>query len=455
MIKPNILVIDDDDAHRAAMVVMLEDEDYEVGDAASGEEALELLNNHSFDLIITDFKMQKIDGMELLKIITDRNPLQRVIMVTGYGSIEHAVEAIHTGALDYIPKPVDPKKLKNTIKKALETAQTRDRKKPKADKKPLPAIHFNEIVGKGKQIKNVLRKIREIADIDVPVLITGESGTGKELVARAIHQASKRSDKPFIAVNTGAISKDLIISELFGHEKGSFTGAIDQKKGKFEEANGGTLFLDEISTMSETVQIALLRVLENHTIDRVGGKREIPVNVRIVAATNENLEDCIENGTFREDLYYRLNVYLIELPPLRERKEDIPLLTDHFIYHFNQEYDRHIKGISSEAMILLKEYGWRGNVRELRNVIIRSMISAKDEIKKSDLPIDTIKGTMSNEEIRFQAGMSLPEIEKESIIKTMRKVKGNKAKAAELLGISRRSLYNKIAEYGIEDSDKE
>ena len=338
MIKSNILVIDDDDAHRAAMVVMLEDEDYEVGDAASGEEALELLNNHTYDLIITDFKMQKIDGMELLKIITDRNPLQRVIMVTGYGSIEHAVEAIHTGALDYIPKPVDPKKLKSAIKKSLEIVNSKDRKKVQPDKKPLQTIHFDEIVGKGKQIKQVLKKIREIADIDVPVLITGESGTGKELVARGIHQSSKRSTKPFIAINTGAISKDLIISELFGHEKGSFTGAIDQKKGKFEEANGGTLFLDEISTMSEAVQIALLRVLENHTIDRVGGKREIPVDVRIVAATNENLEDCISNGTFREDLYYRLNVYLIDLPPLRDRKEDIPLLSDHFIHHFNQEY---------------------------------------------------------------------------------------------------------------------
>jgi two-component system response regulator HydG/two-component system response regulator AtoC len=434
MIKPNILVIDDDDAHRAAMVVMLEDEDYEVGDAASGEEALELLNNHHYDLIITDFKMQKIDGMELLKIITDRNPLQRVIMVTGYGSIEHAVEAIHTGALDYIPKPVDPKKLKNAIQKALEAAHSKDRKKPQPDKKPLPTVHFDEIVGKGKQIKQVLKKVREIADIEVPVLITGESGTGKELVARAIHQSSKRSDKPFIAVNTGAIAKDLIISELFGHEKGSFTGAVDQKKGKFE--------------------IALLRVLENHTIDRVGGKREIPVNVRIVAATNENLEDCISNGTFREDLYYRLNVYLIELPPLRDRKEDVALLSDHFIHHFNHEYNRQISGISTEAMTILKNYGWRGNVRELRNVILRAMISAKDEIKKSDLPLNTIRGTMPGDEIRFQAGMSLPEIEKESIIKTMKKVKGNKAKAAELLGISRRSLYNKIAEYGIEDIEK-
>ena len=454
MIKPNILVIDDDDAHRTAMVVMLEDEDYEVGEAASAEEALERLNKHRYDLIITDYKMQKIDGMELLKIITDRNPLQRVIMVTGYGSIEHAVEAIHTGALNYIPKPVDPKKLKSAIKKALESAPVVDKKVSRAEKKPVSTVHFDEIVGKGKPIKLVLKKIREIADIDVPVLITGESGTGKELVARAIHQASKRSDKPFIAVNTGAIAKDLIISELFGHEKGSFTGAVDQKKGKFEEANGGTLFLDEISTMSESVQIALLRVLENHTIDRVGGKREIPVNVRIVAATNENLEDCIADGTFREDLYYRLNVYLMELPPLRDRIEDIPILSEHFIQNFNQEYNRQIKNISPEAMELLKNYGWRGNVRELRNVILRAMISAKNEIKKSDLPINTIKGTMPGEEIRFLAGTSLPEIEKESIIKTMKKVKGNKAKAAELLGISRRSLYNKIAEYGIEDSEQ-
>jgi DNA-binding NtrC family response regulator len=451
--KPKILVIDDDDAHRTAMVVMLEDEDYHVGEAASAEEALDLLNNHAYDLIITDYKMHKIDGMELLKIITDRNPLQRVIMVTGYGSIEHAVEAIHTGALNYIPKPVDPKKLKDAIKTALEVAPAKDKKISRPDKKPAASIHFDEIIGKGKQIKQVLKKVREIADIDVPVLVTGESGTGKELVARAIHQASKRSDKPFIAVNTGAIAKDLIISELFGHEKGSFTGAVDQKKGKFEEANGGTLFLDEISTMNESVQIALLRVLENHTIDRVGGKREIPVNVRIVAATNEKLEDCIAAGTFREDLYYRLNVYLIELPPLRERKEDISLLSEHFIHHFNQEYDRHIKGISPEAMSLLKDYGWRGNVRELRNVILRAMISARDDIKENDLPLNTIKGTMPGEEIRFHAGTSLPEIEKESIIKTMKKVKGNKAKAAELLGISRRSLYNKIAEYEIDDSE--
>jgi transcriptional regulator with PAS, ATPase and Fis domain len=319
--------------------------------------------------------------------------------------------------------------------------------------KPVQSDYFDDIIGKGKSITRVLSRVSEIADIDVPVLITGESGTGKELVARAIHKSSKRAPEAFIAVNTGAIAKDLILSELFGHEKGSFTGAIDQKKGKFEEANGGTLFLDEISTMSEQVQIALLRVLETHTIDRVGGKREIPVNVRIVAASNENLEECITRGSFREDLYYRLNVYLIELDPLRERKEDIPLLCDHFIKLFNHEYGRNIEGIDNDALSILKEYSWRGNVRELRNVILRAMISAKTEIKKNDLPANVVQGSIPGDEIRFKAGTSLPEIERESIIQTLKKVQGNKAKASDLLGISRRSLYNKLAEYGIEDAE--
>jgi DNA-binding NtrC family response regulator len=454
MIKPKILVIDDDEAHRSAMVIMLEDEDYSVEEADSGESALELIKKRNYDLIITDFKMKKIDGMELLKLINDMDPLLRVIMVTGFGSIEHAVEAIHTGALDYIPKPVDPKKLKSTIHNALSPARsTREKKATRVQPKPVQSDYFDDIIGKGKSITRVLSRVSEIADIDVPVLITGESGTGKELVARAIHKSSKRAPEAFIAVNTGAIAKDLILSELFGHEKGSFTGAIDQKKGKFEEANGGTLFLDEISTMSEQVQIALLRVLETHTIDRVGGKREIPVNVRIVAASNENLEECITRGSFREDLYYRLNVYLIELDPLRERKEDIPLLCDHFIKLFNHEYGRNIEGIDNDALSILKEYSWRGNVRELRNVILRAMISAKTEIKKNDLPANVVQGSIPGDEIRFKAGTSLPEIERESIIQTLKKVQGNKAKASDLLGISRRSLYNKLAEYGIEDAE--
>jgi len=454
MKKPRILVIDDDEAHRSAMVIMLEDEDYAVEEADSGEAAIQLIRKRSYDLIITDFKMKKIDGLELLKLINDMDPLLKVIMVTGFGSIEHAVEVIHNGAFDYIPKPVDPKKLKSTIERALQVEKKiKNIPAVLARSRQHSAEKFTEIVGRGKHINQIMKKVNEIADIDVPVLITGESGTGKELVAHAIHNASKRSSEAFIAVNTGAISKDLILSELFGHEKGSFTGAIDQKKGKFEEANGGTLFLDEISTMSEQVQIALLRVLENNMIDRVGGKREIPVDVRIVAASNENMEECIARGSFREDLYYRLNVYLIELAPLRERLDDILLLTEHFIASFNSEYGRKIKGIDQEALAVLKDYRWPGNIRELRNVIIRAMISAKDVITRHDLPPNVTGMEQTGEEIRFRAGTSLPEIERESIIKTLRKVQGNKAKAADLLSISRRSLYNKLAEYGIEDSD--
>ena len=284
-------------------------------------------------------------------------------------------------------------------------------------------------------------------------MIYGESGTGKELVARALHNASSRKSGPFIAVNTGAIARDLISSELFGHEKGAFTGATDSKKGKFEEADGGTLFLDEISSMSEQVQIALLRVLETNQIERLGSNRTIPVNVRIVAATNVNLEDLIGEGKFREDLYYRLNVYNIELPPLRERQEDIPLIVDYYIDRFNRQYGKRIAGVDEEAMRCLSEYTWPGNIRELRNLVLRSMISAREVIKKKDLPEAVAKGTKPGQEIRIQAGTPLPDIERMSIIKTLQMARGNKLKAAEMLGISRRSLYNKLEEYNIDEEE--
>lgn len=449
MDTPKILVIDDDDAHREGMVMMLEDEGYEIESAESGETALKLIDKNFYDLVVTDYKMHGIDGMELLKLINDRNPLLKVIMVTGFGTFEHAVEAIHLGAIDYIPKPVDPQKLKMVISRTLDLVE----KENIIQKVPSRFIHFGEIVGKSKAIRQVVSKINEIANIDVPVLVYGESGTGKELVARAIHKASHRKNNPMIAVNTGAIAKELVLSELFGHEKGAFTGAIEQKNGKFQEADNGTLFLDEISTMSEQVQIALLRVLENHTIDRVGGKKAIPVDVRVVAATNEDLQDCIENKTFREDLFYRLNVYSIEIQPLRNRKEDIPLLCEHFINIFNKEYTRDIDGVDDAAMELLQNYGWPGNVRELRNIILRSMISSKKVIKKRNLPQNIIKGGTPEDEIRIYAGTSLPEIERISIIRTLKKVKGNKQKAAELLDISRRSLYNKLEDYKIEENE--
>jgi len=446
---PRLLVIDDDQAHREGMVVLLEDESFRVDEADGAEPALKLIKQHSYDLVITDYKMQNIDGMELLKIINDYDPLLKVVMVTGYSSIEHAVEAIHLGALDYIPKPVDPVKLKEVVRRAISSPL------PEGQKAHVPDryIHFGDMVGKSREMKQIVKKINEIADIDVPVLIYGESGTGKELVARAIHIASRHKNEPFIAINTGAIPRDLISSELFGHEKGAFTGAVDSKKGKFEEANNGTLFLDEISSMSEQVQIALLRVLENREIQRVGGNRTIPVNVRIVAATNSNLEDMIAENKFREDLYYRLNVYFIEIPPLRERREDIPLIIEHYIELFNEEYGKHISGINDEAGEILHGFNWPGNIRELRNIVLRAMISAQGEIRKKDLPKSIVKGILSGQEIRIQAGTPLPDIERVSIIKTLQMAKGNKLKAAEMLGISRRSLYNKIEEYSIKDEE--
>ncbi len=451
--QARILIIDDDAAHREGMAILLEDESYFVDQAEDAETAMKRIREHNYDLIITDYKMQKIDGMELLKMINDFNPLLPVIMVTGYSSIEHAVEAIHLGALDYIPKPVDPAKLKKVIRRVLQSQTVKQTSGAEQLSVPERYIHFGEIIGKSKAIKTIVRHINEIASIDVPVLISGESGSGKELVARALHKSSPRADKPFVAINTGAIPKDLINSELFGHEKGSFTGAIDSKKGKFEEADGGTLFLDEISSMSEAVQIALLRVLESGQIERVGGNRSIPVNVRIVAATNEHMDTLLESGRFRQDLFYRLNVYNLELPPLRERQEDIPVLAGYFLERFSEEFHKQVSGIEEEAMELLRTYAWPGNVRELRNMILRSVLAAKGKVRKKDLP-EIIRSRMQRgQEFTLKAGMPLPEVERVTIIKTLQMARGNKLKAAGLLGISRRSLYNKLEEYQISDEE--
>lgn len=446
--QARLLVIDDDQNHREGLVLLLQAYNYHVDEADGANSAMELVKKNSYDLVLTDFKMQEIDGMELLKMINDYDPLLKVIMITGFSSIEHAVQAVHLGAVDYIPKPVDPVKLQEIISRILKNRELSRNKSV-----PERYIHFDEIIGKSRPIKNVVKKINEIAKIEVPVLVYGESGTGKELVARAIHKASDRKNEAFIAINTGAIPKDLISSELFGHVKGAFTGAIDHKKGKFEEANGGTLFLDEISSMSSQVQISLLRVLENHKIDRVGGAREIDVDVRIVAATNENMEDSIAEGKFREDLYYRLNVYSIELPPLRERIEDIPLICNYFLEKFNTEYNKEVEEIDDEAMDILQKYSWPGNIRELRNILLRALIAANKVIKKKDLPESIRKGSLPGHEIRFPAGTPLPDIERESIIKTLKMAKGNKLKAAEILGISRRSLYNKLEDYKINDEE--
>ncbi|GAB4331440.1 MAG: sigma-54 dependent transcriptional regulator [Calditrichia bacterium] len=449
MERNRILIIDDEANIRDGLITLLTAKGYQTAAASDGTEALALLENEVFDLIITDYKMQQMDGMKLLEKINKEFPSCKVIMMTGYGSIEHAVEAMRSGAVHYLTKPIQPQKLYEIIGKTLHQDELpADLQKRKKALKKL--CHFEGMVGLSKPMQEVYQKIRDVAGTDVGVFIIGESGTGKELVARAIHNLSPRKDKPFVAVNTGGIPRELIASELFGHVKGSFTGAITDKKGKFEEAHTGTLFLDEIGTMDSAVQISLLRVLETRHIEKVGGNRSIPVDVRIICATNEDLNHLIAEQKFREDLYYRLNVFAIELPPLRERKQDIPYLKNFYRELFNIELKKSVKGFTREASAALKKYYWPGNVRELRNVILRAMLSAKDTIDVKDLPPHILGGYSEREIIRFKAGTPLWEVEKTMVIQTLKALNGNKLRAAEVLGISRRSLYNKLEEYQID-----
>ncbi len=450
MEKNRILIIDDDDTLRDSLINLLGLQGYDVKGAADGKIALNLLEDEIFDLIITDYKMQEIDGMRFLKTISRQFPSLKVIMITGYGTIEHAVEAMQAGALNYISKPVNPQKLIKIVEDSL-TPPGNDKIGTEANKTLNKLRHFQEMVGLSKQMQEVYRKIQEVAPTDIPVLVLGESGTGKELVARAIHDLSPLKEGPFVAVNTGGIPKDLIASELFGHLKGAFTGAIADKKGKFEEAHNGSLFLDEISTMSIPVQISLLRVLETSVIERVGSSKTIKVNVRIICASNEDLQELIRRQKFREDLYYRLNVVNIEIPPLRKRKQDIPYLIKYFRTIFNLELNKGVKDLSSAAMQILKDYSWPGNIRELRNVLLRAVLSAEETIDVRHLPHEITQNKVGSEIISFRAGTSLSEVEKTMIIQTLNAVNGNKLKAAEILGITRRSLYNKLEDYQIDN----
>jgi two-component system response regulator HydG len=448
MDKNRILIIDDDENLREGLINLLGLNGYDVKGAEDGKIALAMLEDQVFDLVITDYKMQDIDGMRFLKTISKSYPSLKVVMITGYGSIEHAVEAMQAGALNYISKPVHPQKLIKIVEDILAKTQKED--PHLANKQISDLLHFQNMVGQSKPMQQVYQKIQEVGPTDIPVLIHGESGTGKELVAQAIHDISGRKDGPFIAVNTGGIPKDLIASELFGHLKGAFTGAISDKKGKFEEAHNGTLFLDEISTMSIAVQISLLRVLETSVIERVGSTKPIKVKVRIICASNENLQEQIKQQKFREDLYYRLNVFNIELPPLRKRTQDIRYLVNYFRNLFNLELNKNIETITPEALQILKDYTWPGNIRELRNVLLRAILSAENQIESRHLPIELTNQKIGSEIISIRAGTSLSEVEKKMIIETLNAVRGNKLKAAEILGITRRSLYNKLEDYQID-----
>jgi DNA-binding NtrC family response regulator len=417
----------------------------------TAEEALELLETTGMDLVITDLRMPGIDGMEFLRRLHTKWPGTEMLIMTAYGSIETAVEAMRFGAYDYLPKPIDRERFPIVVEKALErrllsieNQRLRERLETKT--------RFDHLLGESEAMQRVYGLVEMVASSDVTVLLTGESGTGKELVARAIHHKSPRADGPFITVNCGALPESLFESELFGYEKGAFTGALATKAGRFELAQGGTLLLDEIGELSLTSQVDFLRVLETKEFCRLGGTKVVTTNARIIAATNRNLEEAIKQGDFREDLFYRLNVVPIKLPPLRERGADIPLLIETFLAAFCAQHQRAPKEISNEAMRLLRLYAWPGNIRQLRNLLERLVVTVREEtIQPQHLPEEI---QASKEDIRTMLvtlGHPLETIEKEVIRRTLAEVTNHREKAAKLLGISLRSLQYKIKEYGIRE----
>jgi DNA-binding NtrC family response regulator len=421
---------------------VLSPEGFIVKEAVNGLEALKRLQEENYSLVLLDLRMPVLNGIDTLKKIRENDLSLPVVMMSAYGSIPEAVEAMKLGALDYLIKPFDIDELKIIVNRAIKEYALKVENiyyREEEEKR----FNFDEIIGKSNSINRVLEMVKNVAPTPATVLITGESGTGKELIARAIHKNSLNKNSPFVVVNCVAFSSNLLESELFGHEKGSFTGAIAKRIGRFEMANGGTIFLDEIGEMDLTIQTKLLRVLQEKEFERVGSSRSIKVDVRILSATNKNLKKEVEERRFREDLFYRLNVFNVDVPPLRERKEDIALFVEHLIGKYNKILNKKVKKVSLKAMELLLDYNYPGNVRELENIIERSMIMAKDEI------IDEKYFNFVNRETYIGKKGTLKEAEKELIIKYLIQNKGNRTKTAEILGISRRSLQNKIKEYKI------
>jgi len=412
-----------------------------VDTAKNGQEAIEKVERETFDMVLTDLMMPEMDGMELLRIVKGTRPELPVIMMTAYGSIDNAVEAMKIGANDYITKPVDFKDLFMRISKVQqESLLIRENRLLRMEVRK--KFEFSNLIGKSKKMQEVFSLIEKVAPSHSTVLIYGGSGTGKELVAKAIHYNSPRADHPFLPFNCGAIPETLVESELFGHTKGAFTGAIQAKKGLFEEANGGTLFLDEISTIPPSVQVKLLRVLQEKEVMKVGSTERTKIDVRLIAATNEDLEGLMKKGKFREDLFYRLHVFPIFLPDLKDRKEDIPLLAYHFLERYSKEAKKEIKGFSKEAMNLLLEYDWPGNVRELENAIERAVIMAdKDYLTPNDFPKDLVQGVPALIKKGVKKRKSLEEIKDEYIQQILKETNGNKRAAAEILKVNPRTLY--------------
>ncbi|MBN2124833.1 MAG: sigma-54-dependent Fis family transcriptional regulator [Deltaproteobacteria bacterium] len=457
MADTKILVVDDEEKIREYFSEFLEHEEFDVDTAENGEVALSLLQEDLYDVALIDLNMPKVDGMTVLRTLVDNYHDTIGIILTGYATIKNAVEAMKVGAYDYLAKPVKMEEVLMVIQRALEFRDLR--RENLALKKQLKRKYkFENFIGDSLQMNKVFRIIEKVADTDSTVLIMGESGTGKELVARAIHYHSMRHDKPLIPVNCGAIPEELLESELFGHEKGAFTNAIRTRIGRFEMANGGTIFLDEIAEMSPHLQVKLLRVLQEQEFERLGGTKTIKCDVRILAATNKDLDKAVEEGSFREDLYYRLKVIPVFIPPLRERRTDIPLLVHHFLENMAKSKKKRIKGISKEVMKALISYDWPGNVRELENIIERMVILADgDYLTEDDLP-DKIGQEKAPEEMLqtlipdegFSLTDAINDYERKLIINALEKTGWVKNRAAKLLNMNRTTLVEKIKKQGIE-----
>ena len=443
-----ILIVDDEFAARDSLTKWFQLDGYKVDAAEDAYKALELLEKKPFDIVLLDIKMPGMDGLELQERIREIDPDIIVIIITAFASVETAIRAIKAGAYDYVTKPFDPDDLEHIIENAVDQRKlAKENIRLRAQIQQLN--NFDEIIGESPRIKTILDMVRTVASTDSTVLIRGESGTGKELIARAIHVNSPRRNGPMISINCGAFSESLLESELFGFEKGSFTGALNRHKGKIEIAQGGTLFLDEIGDVSPKTQLDLLRVVESKKLTRIGGQHEIDVDFRLISATNRDLEAAIKAGKFREDLYYRLNVFTIFLPPLRERASDIPLLAHHFLKKYSASIHKNIDEISPGALDLLVNYPWPGNVRELENAIERAVVICRgNRIEPKHLPLQQTAKTFGYSQQALEA------VEKEHIQKILKRTNWNVTQAAKILKIDRVTLYNKIKRYGFSKPEK-
>ncbi len=449
-----ILVVDDDQGMREMMEIMLQKEGYDVTSIGEPLKAIELCRKKDFDLVITDLKMPKVNGIEFLKTIKDQKPETIVILITAYASGETAINAMKEGAYDYVEKGNSVDELKKVVRSALMNKGLIDdgsaEEKNNLGKEP---VSFCGMIGASREMLKIFSTIKKVSDTPANILILGESGTGKELVARAIHENSSRSRMPFIAINSGGIPENLLESELFGYMKGSFTGAYADRQGYFEMARGGTIFLDEIGELSPSLQVKLLRVVQEKTFRRIGGAEDIKVDVRIISATNKNLQEKVKKGEFREDLFYRLNVIPILIPPLRERREDIPLLIDNFIEKYSQLFGKEIRNISSYAVELLMNYDFPGNIRELQNIIERGVaMESSSIILPESLTFGAPKFDVDITDNGMDLNAELDKIEKMIIEKALQKAKGSKKKAADLLNITFDSLRHRIEKLGVEQS---